>query len=86
MSRDIGRSRKKSRLGKLIDWKAVGKRIRELRGFDMTQGELAARIGISQGHLSYVERGEKEIGAETLLRIGREFHRSLEWLLVGDGS
>jgi transcriptional regulator with XRE-family HTH domain len=78
-------SSRKSRVSKdLIDWKAIGHRIRQLRGFDMTQEELAARLGISQGHLSYIERGEKEIGAEILLRVSRQFGKSLEWLLVGD--
>lgn len=67
----------------VVDWKAVGRRIRELRGFDLTQDEFARRIGVSQGYLSYVERGAKEIGAETLLRISQEFQRSLEWLLTG---
>ena len=36
---------------------AVGPRIRELRGFDMTQAEFAERIGISQNYLSMMERG-----------------------------
>jgi DNA-binding transcriptional regulator YiaG len=66
-----------------IEWKAVGRRIRELRGFDLTQKEFAHRIGVSQGYLSYVERGEKEIGAEVLLRISRESGKSIEWLLTG---
>ena len=35
-----------------VDWKAVGRRIRELRGFDMNQAEFARRIGISQSYLS----------------------------------
>jgi len=69
----------------LIHWKAVGRRIRELRGFDMTQKEFGERIGVSQGYLSAIERGEKQIGAEVLLRISREFGKSLEWLLTGQG-
>jgi transcriptional regulator with XRE-family HTH domain len=68
----------------LIQWKSVGRRIRELRGFDMSQDEFAQRIGVSQGYLSSMERGEKEIGAQILLRISREFGKSLEWLLAGD--
>jgi len=75
----------KLRLNKdVIDWKAVGHRIRQLRGFNMTQEELAVRVRISQGHLSYMERGEKEIGAEILLRISRQFEKSIEWLLTGE--
>ncbi len=68
----------------LVDWKKVGRRIRELRGFDMTQEDFAKRIGVSQSYLSTMERGEVEIGAEILLRISREFEKSLEWLLIGE--
>ncbi len=67
-----------------VNWENVGRRIRELRGFYMTQEEFARRIGLSQGHVSYIERGEKEIGAEILLRISREFGKSIEWLLTGE--
>lgn len=69
-----------------VDWRCVGRRIRQLRGFYVTQKEFARRIGVSQGYLSAMERGEKEIGAEILLRISREFGKSLEWLLVGDDA
>jgi len=72
------------RKAKSFDWENVGQRIRELRGFHTTQKEFARRIGVSQGHLSYMERGEKEIGAEILLRISREFGKSMEWLLTGE--
>jgi hypothetical protein len=30
-----------------------------------------------------MEPGKVEIGAEILLRIGREFGKSIEWLLTG---
>jgi transcriptional regulator with XRE-family HTH domain len=68
-----------------IDWTAVGRRIRGLRGFDMTQAEFASRIGVSQSFLSAVEHGRNEAGAGVLLAIGREFGRSIEWLLTGEG-
>lgn len=67
-----------------IDWKAVGRRIRELRGFDVNQAEFAKRIGISQGQLSRYEKGKSEAGAGVLLRISRECGRSMEWLLTGE--
>ena len=63
----------------------VGRRIREMCGFDMTQEEFDERIGISQNYLSTMERGKVEIGAEILLRISREFAKSIEWLLTGEG-
>ncbi len=67
-----------------IDWTAVGRRIRALRGFDMTQADLASRIGVSQSYLSAVEHGRNEIGAVVLLAISREFNKSMEWLLTGE--
>lgn len=66
-----------------VDWKKVGRRIRELRGFDMRQAEFAKRVGISQAYLSNIERGQVEVGAEILLRISLEFNKSIEWLLTG---
>jgi transcriptional regulator with XRE-family HTH domain len=54
-----------------------------MRGFDMTQQDFAKRIGISQKYLSTMEHGKVEIGAEILLRISREFGKSIEWLLMG---
>jgi len=69
-----------------VDWTAVGRRIREMRGFDATQADFARRVGISQNYLSTMERGQVEIGAEILLRIGREFGKSIEWLLTGEGG
>jgi DNA-binding XRE family transcriptional regulator len=67
-----------------VDWKRVGRRIREVRGFDLTQAELAERIGVSQSYLSIMEHGEGEIGAEVLLAISRECGKSIEWLLTGE--
>jgi len=49
-----------------------------------SQVEFARRIGVSQGHLSHIERGETEMGAEILLKISREFGKSIEWLLTGE--
>jgi transcriptional regulator with XRE-family HTH domain len=80
------KSRTKSQVKHIsIDWVAVGRRIREIRGFDMTQAEFAERIGISQNYLSMMEHGKVEIGAEILLRISREFMKNMEWLLTGEG-
>ncbi|MGA8677796.1 MAG: helix-turn-helix transcriptional regulator [Candidatus Acidiferrales bacterium] len=72
-----------AKLPGLLDWIAVGRRIRGLRGFDMTQADFASRIGMSQSYLSAVEHGCNKIGAEVLLAFSREFDKSLEWLLTG---
>jgi transcriptional regulator with XRE-family HTH domain len=78
-------SRSNSRdMAESLDWERVGQRIRELRGLHITQAEFAARIGVSQGHLSRIEHGETEPGAQILLKISREFGKSIEWLLTGE--
>ena len=69
-----------------IDWKAVGRRLRELRGFDTNQAEFARQLGISQGQLSRYEKGKSEIGAAVLLRTSQELKVSIEWLLTGKRS
>ena len=66
-----------------IDWKAVGRRIRELRGFDTNQTELACAVGVGQSYLSAIERGKKEPGAAVLYRIAKRYGKSIEWLLTG---
>jgi XRE family transcriptional regulator, fatty acid utilization regulator len=76
-------SRKQLKPKVAIDWIAVGRRIRSLRGFDLTQTEFANRIGVTQSYLSAIEHGRGEVGAEVLLAIAQEFHRSVDWLLTG---
>jgi transcriptional regulator with XRE-family HTH domain len=48
----------------------------------MTQDEFARRIGITQSHLSALERGDNEPGASVLLAISRAFGKSVDWLLA----
>jgi transcriptional regulator with XRE-family HTH domain len=69
-----------------IDWKAVGRRVRELRGFEIVQAQFARELGISQGQLSRYEQGRSEIGAEILLRLARRSGQTIEWLLTGKDS
>lgn len=69
-----------------IDWKAVGHRVREFRGYDTNQAQFAAELGVSQGQLSRYEQGSSEIGAEVLLRLSRISRKSIEWILTGKGT
>jgi transcriptional regulator with XRE-family HTH domain len=77
-------SRTKSKSRVQIDLPAIGRRIRELRGFDMTQAQFARRIGVAQSYLSSLEHGIKEPGAGVLLAISQEFGKSVDWLLTGN--
>ena len=68
----------------LSDMKPLGRRIRQLRGFDVTQDEFAKELGISQSQLSKYERGIVAPPAGVLIRIKEQFRVSIDWLLTGD--
>jgi transcriptional regulator with XRE-family HTH domain len=80
----MNRSRAKSARKSELDLHAIGRRVRELRGFDMTQAEFARKVGIAQSHLSALEHGTREPGAAVLLNISRAFGKSVDWLLTGE--
>jgi transcriptional regulator with XRE-family HTH domain len=67
------------------DLRTMGRRLRELRGFDLSQGELAKELGISQSQLSKYERGVAAPPADILLFIKQRFQVSIDWLLTGQG-
>jgi transcriptional regulator with XRE-family HTH domain len=67
------------------DLRTLGRRLRELRGFDLTQGELAKELGISQSQLSKYERGVAAPPADILFFIKQRFQVSIDWLLTGRG-
>jgi transcriptional regulator with XRE-family HTH domain len=70
----------------LINWVAVGRRVRALRGLETNQAAFAQEIGISQGQLSRYEKGKSEISALVLLVLAEKSGRSIEWLLTGKDS
>lgn len=67
------------------DLRALGKRLRELRGFDLTQEEMAKELKISQSQLSKYERGVSAPTADVLFFMKKRFDVSIDWLLTGEG-
>ena len=65
------------------DLSALGRRLRELRGFDLTQEEFAKELGISQSQLSKYERGAAVPPADILFFVKKRFRVSIDWLLTG---
>ena len=66
--------------------KEIGERIKEVRmKLRLSQQELASELGISQGHLSEVERGIRKPGGEMLNALKHKFNVSLDWLFTGEG-
>ena len=70
----------------VMSMKALGRRIRQVRGFEVTQEEFARKLGISQSQLSKYERGIVAPPADVLMRIKEQFRVSIDWLLTGDNE
>ena len=65
-----------------VDEKAIGKKIRELRKRQgMTQGELAAELGINQSAVSDYEKGEVRIHAAMLAALAKVLKSSADEIL-----
>jgi transcriptional regulator with XRE-family HTH domain len=69
-----------------LDLKALGRRLRELRGFDLTQEEFATQLETSQSQLSKYERGVAAPPADMLFLVMQRFRVSVDWLLTGEGE
>ena len=61
----------------------VGRRIRELRGFETQQVEFARMLGINRSRYSKYERGETESSLEVLVKLRQRFGKSLDSLVLG---
>ena len=68
-----------------LDLKAIGRRIREIRGFDLTQIEFSEMLGIGQTQLSKYELGKSVPTAEILLKLKRHSGKTIDWILTGEG-
>ncbi len=67
-----------------VDREAVAGRIREIRGFKLTQGEFARRLGVSQAMLSKYERGQNTPTIDILLKLKIFSGRSIDWIVTGE--
>jgi transcriptional regulator with XRE-family HTH domain len=65
------------------DLKAIGRRIREIRGFDLKQAELAKILGVTQTQLSKYERGKSAPTVEMLLKLKHFSGKTIDWILAG---
>jgi transcriptional regulator with XRE-family HTH domain len=62
---------------------SIARRIREIRGFDLTQGDFARILDISQAQLSKYELGQSTPTVEILLKLKKFSGRSIDWILTG---
>ena len=66
--------------------RAIGRRIREIRGFDLTQAEFGRILGIGQTQLSKYEMGQSVPTLEFLLGLKAYSGRSIDWLVTGEDA
>lgn len=62
----------------------LGQRIAALRrDADMSQSELARKLGVSPSAMGMYEQGRREPSIETVVAIAREFGVTTDYLLTG---
>ncbi len=66
------------------DLKAIGRRIREIRGFDLTQADFGRILGIPQTQVSKYELGLSAPTIEILLKLKAHSGKSVDWILTGE--
>ncbi len=70
----------------VADLKGTGRRIREIRGFELTQGEFGRVLGITQAQLSKYELGLSAPTPDILLRLKAYSGKTIDWILNGEES
>lgn len=70
-----------------MDYKRLGKRIREERQrLNLTQAELAEAIDISDTYMGAIERGERSLTLDTLVRLVNRLGVTIDYLLADSVS
>lgn len=70
-----------------IDRKSVGNRIKAGREqMGLTRDEFAEMIDLSTSFFTQIERGEKLMSVQTLVKIAIKLSLSLDYLIWGDSS
>lgn len=70
-----------------MDYKRLGKRIREERKkLNLTQAELAEAIDISDTYMGAIERGERSLTLDTLVRLVNRLGVTVDYMLADSVS
>ena len=68
-----------------MDYVELGKRVRMMRCYrDITQQQLAEKVGISTSFVGHVERGSRKASVETIIGIARVLHVDLNYLFAAE--
>lgn len=72
-----------------INYKVLGERIKEERKrIHLTQAQLANEVGISDTYMGAIERGERSLTLDTLVKLANRLGVTIDYLLTDfvDGS
>lgn len=65
-----------------MDYSKLGQRIREERSkLNLTQEQLAEDIDISNSYMGQIERGERHLTLDTLIRLANRLGITIDYLL-----
>ncbi len=67
-----------------VELKDIGRRIREIRGFDLTQAQFGEKMGVGQTTLSKYEKGQAAPPLEFLVRLKAHSRKSIDWIVTGE--
>lgn len=72
---------------KKVDYAEIGARIRDVRIMQrLTQEEAAERCDITSSYYGNIERGDKKMSVETLIKISKGLGISADGLLFADSE
>lgn len=66
-----------------LDAKAIGRRLRELRGVFRTQQEVADETGITKQSLSYYENGQRIPTPAIAVRLAKAYGTTTDYIFLG---
>ncbi|MCI9507837.1 MAG: helix-turn-helix transcriptional regulator [Oscillospiraceae bacterium] len=70
-----------------MDYKRLGERIREERlRLHLTQAQLAEAINISDTYMGAIERGERSLTLDTLVRLANRLGVTVDYLMADSVS
>lgn len=65
-----------------MDYKQLGKRIRtERQNLNLTQEKLAEKVEVSEAYVGQIERGERNLALDTLVRLANSLGVTVDYLL-----
>lgn len=65
-----------------MDYDALGKRLRQERHkMNLTQEKLAEKIEVSDAYIGQIERGERSLSLETLVKLANQLGVTVDYLL-----